>query len=121
MSDWPVSNFRLVSKVEAVTMNQCFGTLCGQFCSAPFDPCLWAILTLWLDLPECHCTASHQAVQAPLASFLVACLAAGVQKESIKMRCVFHCLELDHLDLLASFDPARISPAEVSEVGMITG
>ena len=37
------------------------------------------------------------------------------------MRCIFRWLELDHLDLLARFVPAGIPPAEVSEVGMITG
>ena len=40
------------SKAAPDTLNQCFGTLCGQFCSAPFDTCICAILTLWLDLPE---------------------------------------------------------------------
>ena len=69
---------RVCAKAECVTLNQCFGTLCGQFCSAPFDPRPWTILTLWLDLPECHPTASHQVLRAPLASFHVACLAYRV-------------------------------------------
>ena len=84
------------------------------------------MLTLWLDLPECHCTASHQALQAPLASFLGACLSYRVAASMspahpVDSSIIFRWLELDHLDLLASFDPARISPAEVSEVGMIPG